>query len=112
MVPVLGWIDLCPKFLTLVQIEKTESAEEMAKRGFGPRAIQQQLSSHYESCEECEYFQGLREGSWKVRCAYPTSQLPPALRKLIDISWEKHTAERNTELDTYRKERWDKLVKT
>lgn len=94
----------------MVQIEKAESAEEMAKRGFGPQAIKQQLAHQLESCEECEYFYGLNE-YWQVGCEYDVSQLTPGLRKLVEISRSKDRGERNTDMDPYRKERWGRLVR-
>ncbi len=112
--PVLGWIELCPKLLTMVQIEKDESAEEMAKRGLHPRVIEQNLKNQQahklESCEECEYFQGLNE-YWQVGCEYDVSQLTPGLRKLVEISRRKDRGERSTDTDVYRKERWGRLVR-
>lgn len=113
-VPLLGWIELCPKFLTMVQIEKAESAEEMAKRGLHPRVIEQnvknQQAHRLESCEECEYFRGLNE-DWQVGCEYDVSQLTPGLRKLVEISRGKGRGERNIDMDPYRKERWGRLVR-
>jgi len=101
-VPLLGWIELCPKLMTMVQIEKHESAEEMAKRGLHPRVIEQNLkiqqAHKMESCEECEYFQGLNE-DWWVGCEYDVGQLMPGLRKLVEISKGKDRGERNTDMD-------------
>lgn len=113
-VPLLGWIELCPKFLSMVPIGKDESAEEMAKRGLHPRVIEQNLKSQQahkmESCEECEYFQGLND-DWQVGCEYDVSQLTPGVKKLVEISRGKGRGERNTDMDPYRKERWGRLVR-
>jgi hypothetical protein len=115
-VPPLGWIELCPKLLAMVQIEKAESAEDMARRGFGPQAIKEQLAHQHDSCEECEYFGGVRapdggDEYWRVECGYDVSQLTPGLRKLIEISRGKSRAERNTDMDSHRKERWGRLIR-
>ncbi len=100
--------------MTMVQIEKDEGAEEMAKRGLHLRVIEQNLKNQQahkmESCEECEYFQGLNE-DWQVRCEYDVRQLTPGLRKLVEISRGKDRGERNMDMDPYRKERWGRLVR-
>ncbi len=114
--PLGGWIGLCPKLMTMVKIARAESAEEMAKRGLGPGAIQQQLAHQHDSCEGCEYFGGLYEDEWQVECSYDVSQSTPGLRKLMEIARTEyqpkgHIGERPTDLDTYRRERWGRLVR-
>lgn len=63
-----------------------------------------------ESCEECEYFQGLNE-DWQVGCEYDVSQLTSGLKKLVETSRGKDGGERNTDMDVYRKERWRRLMR-
>jgi len=113
-VPILGWVELCPKCFTMVQIERNEDAEEMAKRGLHPRVIEQNLkiqqARKLDCCEDCEYFQGLNE-DWQVRCEYDVGQLTLGLGKLVEISRVKHRGERNTDMEPYRKERWGRLVR-
>ena len=109
-VPLSGWIELCPKHLTMVRIDKAESAEEMAKRGAGPLAIKQSLAHRHDSCEECEYFYGLNE-YYQVGCEYDVDQLTPGLRKLVEISRGKHRDESSMDTDIYAKKRLGRLVR-
>ena len=86
----------------------------MAKRGLHPRVIEQNLKNQQahkmESCKECEYFRGLTE-DWRVGREYDVGQLTPGLKKLVEISRSKERGERNTDIDTYPKERWGRLVR-
>jgi len=108
--PTLGWIELCPNFLTMVKIDKAPSAKEMAKRGLGPQAIKQQLAHQHDSCDECDYFDGLTI-HWHVRCKYDINKLDPGLRQLLQLARLKGLLLHfNPEVNEWRRREWEKFI--